>query len=149
MAVKPIPDGYHSITPYGSLRDCDKAIDFMVRAFGAKERYRMPGPDGKVAHCELQIGDSIIMMGEAHGEPKPMSLMLYVTDCDATFQRAVDAGAEVTEPVQDKFYGDRNGRLRDPFGNEWYVGTHVEDVSEEEMDRRWKTVQKQMQEAAE
>lgn len=137
MAVKPIPDGYHSLTPIMVLHDCARAIDYYKRVFGARERVRFDGPDGKVAHCELELGDSLLMLGEA-GEmsPKAMRVMLYVESCDDVFNRAVRDGATVSSPLEDKFYGDRSGTVTDPFGNEWNIATHVEDVSEEEMLRR-------------
>jgi PhnB protein len=140
--VKAIPDGYHSITPGMSLRGCDQAIEFYKRAFGAEQRLCLRGPDGKVAHCEIKIGDSVVMFGEASEQhpPHPLHAMLYVQDCDAVFQRAVAAGATVKAPVADQFYGDRAGRIADPFGNEWWIATHKEDVSPDEMERRMKTM---------
>jgi PhnB protein len=144
--VKHIPDGFHAITPYLTVNDAGEAIDFYKRAFGARERVRMPTPDGKVAHAELQIGDSIIMLGEEcpeHGgvspqtlEGSPVGLALYVEDVDKAFKRAVDAGASAKEPVEDKFWGDRAGSLTDPFGHKWMLLTHVEDVPPQEMKKR-------------
>ncbi len=146
MAVKPIPDGYNTATPYLSVNDAASAIDFYKKAFGATERMRMPGPGGKVMHAELRIGDSTIMLADVFpgsGCVNPLSLdgtsisiMLYVEDVDTVVDRAVDAGAEVIRPVQDQFYGDRSGALKDPFGHRWQVATHKEDVSPEEMRRR-------------
>ena len=148
MKPKSIPDGYHSITPYFAVSNAAKAIEFYTKAFGAKERLRMPGPDGKIMHAELQIGDSTLMLADefpemGHKSPttlggSPVSIMLYVQDVDATFKQATSCGAEISRPVENQFYGDRMGTLRDPFGHTWSVATHVEDVSPEEMERRMK-----------
>jgi PhnB protein len=146
-SVRPIPEGYHSVTPALLVRGAAQAIDFYTRAFGARELGRMPAPDAqRVWHAELQIGDARLMLADEFPEmgghaPEslggtPVSLYLYVEDADATVQRAVDAGATVIEPPMDAFWGDRYGRIKDPFGHEWNVATHVEDVSEEEMRRR-------------
>lgn len=136
-AVKPIPDGYHTITPATVIPEAAEAIAFYEKAFGAKTRLRMDGPDGSVAHAELVIGNSCFMLGSSMGRP-PVYLhaMLYVTNCDAVYDRALDAGAMVKEPLSNKFYGDRSGTLADPFGNEWTIATHKEDLSEKEMIRR-------------
>jgi PhnB protein len=143
--VKPIPDGYHSITPSLTCRDAAAAIEFYKKAFGAKEIHRMPSPDGKISHAELKIGDSTIMVndefpGMAMAPPTsgiPSNyLFLYVTDVDATFKRSVEAGAKSTMPVQDMFWGDRYGKITDPAGHHWGIATHVEDVTPEEMQRR-------------
>ncbi|HSB19653.1 MAG TPA: VOC family protein [Anaeromyxobacteraceae bacterium] len=138
MAVKPIPDGYNTLTPFCALRGCAEAIDVYRKVFGAELRMRFDAPDGTVAHCELRFGDSNVMMGEATKEVPVhnMRLMMYVPDCDATYARALSAGFTSKEPPTNQFYGDRNARVIDRFGNEWYVSTHVEDVSEEEMRRR-------------
>ncbi len=146
MKTKYIPEGFHAITPYLTVKDAKQAIDFYKRAFGARERVTMPTPDGKVAHAELQLADSIIMLGEEcpeHGsvspetlEGSPVGLALYVEDVDKAFNRAVSAGASVKEPVNDKFWGDRAGALTDPFGHKWMLLTHVEDVAPDEMKRR-------------
>jgi PhnB protein len=138
MAVRPIPDGYHTITPFIVAHDTAKLVDFIQKAFGAEEIERMAAPDGTVMHAELRIGDSMIMLGEAQGEWKamPATLYLYVKDVDATFARAVSAGATTVKEVADQFYGDRNGTVKDAWGNFWSVATHVEDVSPEEMKRR-------------
>ncbi len=146
MKTKYIPEGFHAITPYLTVKDAKQAIDFYKRAFGARERVTMPTPDGKVAHAELQLADSIIMLGEEcpeHGsvspetlEGSPVGLALYVEDVDKAFNRAVSAGASVKEPVNDKFWGDRAGSLTDPFGHKWMLLTHVEDVAPDEMKRR-------------
>lgn len=147
--VKSIPDGYHSVTPYLSIKGAASAVDFYKRAFGAEEIYRLDMPDGKVGHAELQIGDSRIMLADEMPEmpdavaKSPQSLQgttvgmhIYVTDVDARFQRAVDAGAIVKRSVQNQFYGDRSGTLLDPFGHLWTLATRVEDVSPEEMTKR-------------
>ena len=142
--VKPIPAGYHSITPYLVIKGAAKAIDYYKKAFGAKEIMRMATPDGSVGHAELKIGDSIVMMGEevpqmgyrAPQASTPVGLMLYVDDVDRVFQQAIAAGGRVDKEVQNQFYGDRSGTLYDPFGHMWTVATHVEDVSEEEMKQR-------------
>ncbi len=148
MAVKPIPEGYHSVTPYLIIEGAGEAIEFYKQAFGATELFRFAAPDGKIGHAEIKIGDSQIMLADAfpdmgyHG-PKslggsPVSLMIYVEDVDTVFNQAVRAGATVKEAVSDKFYGDRIGTLTDPFGHVWHVSTHKEDVSLEEMEKRAK-----------
>jgi PhnB protein len=146
--VKPIPEGYHTATPYLYIKGAASAIDFYKKAFGATELFRMAGPDDKVGHAEIKIGDSPIMMADENADmgalsPQtiggtPMSIMLYVEDVDAVFNQAVAAGAEQLRPVADQFYGDRTGGLKDPFGFQWWIATHVEDVSPEEMDKRAK-----------
>jgi PhnB protein len=141
MATRPIPEGYHSITPYLVVEGVARLIDFMKRAFGAEERERMLRPDGSIGHAEVRIGDSVVMMGEARGEHRPMpgTLYLYVEDTDAVYRRALDAGgASVMEPT-DMFYGDRNAGVKDPCGNFWYIATRKEDLSSEELQRRAKT----------
>jgi PhnB protein len=135
--VRAIPEGYHSLTPFFNLKNADKVIDFLKKAFGAEERARMTDPSGKVMHAELKIGDSILMLAEAMQMPEmPSNLHLYVENADAAFERAVAAGAQVVMPLSDQFWGDRYGRLSDPFGNQWSIGTHKEDVSMEEMRKR-------------
>lgn len=144
--VKPIPVGYQSLTPYLIIDGAAKALDFYTRVFGARERMRMPSPGGKVGHAEISIGDSLIMLADEHPEmgargPRsfggsPVSLVLYVADVDATVKTAVAAGARLVRPVEDKFYGDRSGTIEDPFGHQWHVSTHVEDVPPDEMERR-------------
>ena len=146
MPVKPIPDGYGTATPYLTISDPDGAIAFYKAAFGAAELFRMPGPDGKVMHAEIQIGNSRIMLGAECQEygafgPKslggsPVGICLYVEDVDAVAGRAVAAGATLTKPVADQFYGDRSGKLEDPYGHVWTVATHTEDVTPEEIQRR-------------
>ncbi|HSA93293.1 MAG TPA: VOC family protein [Terriglobales bacterium] len=144
--VKAIPDGYHSITPYLVVRGAAKAIDYYQRAFGAKERFRMPGPGGSVAHAEIDIGDSVVMLSDENPEQgavspealkgSPASVFLYVEDVDKTFAQAVKAGAKAVMPPEDMFWGDRFGKLIDPFGHNWALATHKEDVSPEEMEKR-------------
>ena len=146
MPVKPIPEGYHSVTPYLICKNAAKAIDFYKAAFGAKETVRMPGPGGKVMHAELLIGNSYIMLADEAPErdsrsPEsiggtPVGFMIYVPDVDAQFKQAIAAGGKVVMPVADQFYGDRSGTLVDPSGHKWTIGTHKEDVSSEEMQRR-------------
>ena len=140
MSVKPIPDGYHALTPGCAVEGAAKAIDFYKKVFDASERLRMAGPNGSVAHAELKIGDSIFMLGDAGPQtPKyAMHVMLYTNDADATFTRAVEAGCTVNQPMQDMFWGDRAGRVTDPFGNNWFIATHKEDVSPAEMEKRMK-----------
>ena len=148
MAVKPIPEGYHSVTPYLIIKGAADAIEFYKQAFGATELFRFPAPDGKIGHAEIKIGDSPIMLADEFAEMgykgpqalggSPVSLMIYLEDVDGVFNRAVEAGASVKEAVQDKFYGDRTGTLTDPFGHVWHVATHKEDISMEEMEQRAK-----------
>jgi PhnB protein len=144
--VKPIPDGYSAVTPYLTVKGAAQAIDFYKKAFGAEEVMRMPMPDGRVAHAEIRIGGAMIMLSDESDEWKAFSpqtvgdtsvaIMLYVPDVDATVKRAVDAGATLTMPVADQFYGDRSAGLKDPFGHKWSVATHVEDVPDDEIARR-------------
>jgi PhnB protein len=145
-ATKPIPEGYHSLTPYLIVNGAAEAIDFYKRAFGATELLRMADPKGRIAHAELKIGDSVIMLADENpnmGYRGPRSLggstvsiMLYVADVDGTFERAVKAGARAQRPVANQFYGDRSGMIEDPFGHFWTIATHFEDVAPEEMKRR-------------
>jgi uncharacterized glyoxalase superfamily protein PhnB len=138
VAVNPIPEDYHSVTPYLKVRDASGLIDFLRQAFDAEERDRMERPDGKIMHAEVRIGDSVVMLGDvAEGEaPMPTTLNLYVEDVDATYRRALAAGATSVREPADQFYGDRSGGVQDPFGNQWWISTHVEDVSPEEVRRR-------------
>ena len=138
MAVKPIPDGYHSVTPNLLVAGAAKLIEFTTRAFGATLRHRMENPDGTIMHAEVKIGDSIVMMGDARGQcqPMPTSLYLYVTDADAVYKRALEAGATSTMAPADQFWGDRTAAVRDPTGNVWMIGTHKEDVPPAEMKKR-------------
>ncbi len=142
--AKPIPDGYHTVTPTIMFKDCRKAIEFYKKAFGASERHVMPGPDGNgVMHAEIKIGDSIVMMGdECPGHPKksaeslggsPIGFYIYVNDVDAAYNKALAAGGAVEMPVQDMFWGDRAGSLKDPFGHSWMLATHKADTTPEEM----------------
>ena len=150
MAVAPIPAGYASVTPYLIVRGAAKAIDFYQRAFGAVELFRLDSPDGTLAHAEIKIGNSPVMLADGtSGYPDPLTLggssvsfMIYVPDVDAAFARAIAAGATVKRPVADQFYGDRTGTLADPFGHVWSLATHVEDVAPEEMDCRLKAMMK-------
>jgi uncharacterized glyoxalase superfamily protein PhnB len=138
MAVKPIPEGYHTVTPYLSVQGADKLIEFLQQAFATTEVERVMRPDGTIGHAEVRIGDSIVMLGEATAEWKPMpcAIYLYVEDADATYQRALQAGAtSIMEPA-DQFYGDRSAGVQDPSGNYWWIATHQEDVSPEELQKR-------------
>jgi PhnB protein len=144
--AKPIPDGYHTVTPYLIVKDAAQALDFYQRAFGATELVRMPGPGGKIMHAEIKIGDSPIMLADEFPQMgaiapqaaggSPVGICLYVEDVDKLFAQAVAAGGKAERPVQNQFYGDRSGTLVDPFGHRWTIGTHIEDVSPEEMQRR-------------
>ena len=145
--IRPVPAGYHTVTPYLTVHDAAEAIAFYARAFGAEEKERMPGPAGKIMHAELRIGDSIVMLSDEFpgmsGSRSPQSLggstgylFLYVADVDQLFRRAVEAGAKVEMPLTNMFWGDRFGKLLDPFGHTWGLATHVEDVSPEEIARR-------------
>jgi PhnB protein len=148
MADKPQnpPQGYHSITPYLALRDAKAAIDFYKRAFGAELVLKLDTPDGKIAHAEIRIGDSILMLSEENPDwgnlspqslgGSPVFLMIYVSDVDTAFPMAIAAGATEVRPVQDQFYGDRSGTLKDPYGYQWTLATHTEDLSQEEIERR-------------
>ncbi len=146
MAVSPVPEGYHTLKTYLAVEDAARAIDFYKEAFGAEETVRMPGPDGSVAHAELQIGDSKLMLSDPfpQSDVRPpterggptASVFMYVDDADAVFERAQAAGATVAMPLENMFWGDRFGSLADPFGHVWSVATHVEDVPEEEMAER-------------
>ena len=154
--TKAMPDGYHSLTPAITVGDAAKAIEFYKRAFAAQEKERFLGPDGRIMHAEVKIGDSLLMMGEEMPQMgclsplslkgTPGSLYLYVEDVDAVFERAVQAGAQVQMPVADMFWGDRCGTLADPFGHKWSIATHKEDLTSEEIKRRgriWMEKQKQ------
>jgi PhnB protein len=155
MAVKPVPNGYHTVTPYLIVRGAASAIEFYKKAFGATELMRFPGPDGKIGHAEIRIGDSPVMLADEFpemGHRAPQSLggsavgiLLYVPDVDALFTRAAAAGAKVLRPLQDQFYGDRSVTVEDPFGHNWTLATHKEDVSHEEMQRRMQAMMKQKQ----
>jgi PhnB protein len=144
--VSPIPEGYPRLTPYLIVDGAGDAIEFYSSVLGAKERMRMDAPGGRVGHAELELGDSLIMIADEHPEmnalgPRavggsPVSLHVYVDDADAIFNRALEAGAKEVRPMEDRFYGDRIGSFEDPFGHQWHVATHVEDVPPDEMERR-------------
>ena len=144
--VKPIPDGQTALTPYLTVRDAAKAIEFYQRAFGAIEELRMAAPGGKIGHAEMKIGSGRIMLSDEYPEMdvrspetiggSPVMMHLYVEDVDATFAQAVAAGAKVVRPLEDQFYGDRTGGVTDPFGHAWHIATHKEDVSPEELKKR-------------
>lgn len=148
--VKPVPDGYPTATPYLTLKNASGALDFYARAFGAKEVMRLAAPDGKIGHAEMRIGNSPIMLSDEYPDMgvlspesiggSPVMLHLYVEDVDATFLRAVAAGATVLTPVADQFYGDRGGKLSDPFGHVWWIASHTEDVTPDEMAKRAKAM---------
>ena len=155
--VKAIPEGFHSVNPYLCVSDAARAIEFYKEAFGATERMRMEAPGGKIGHAEIVIGDSIIMLADEHPElnfrsPKTLGgpsshFMIYVEDVDARVEQAVAAGAKLVKPVKDEFYGDRSGSVEDPFGHLWYISTHMEDVTREEMERRVAAYVEQAQQA--
>jgi PhnB protein len=156
-SVRPIPEGYHSITPQLTCRNASEAIEFYKKVFGAKVLMNMPGPNGKVMHAELQIGDSKLMVNDEFPgmavapEPSALhssSLFMYSEDVDALFKRAINAGAHVDMPLDNMFWGDRYGKFTDPFGHQWGAATHVEDVSPEEMQKRSEEMNKQMAKAA-
>jgi PhnB protein len=144
--VLPVPKGYHTLTPGLVVKDAEKAIDFYKRAFGAQEQYRMPGPDGRVMHAEIKVGDSVFMLGEENPQHharspqtlggSPVSLNLYLDNADATFKQAVDAGAKALQPVENMFWGDRYGKVEDPDGHTWGLCTRVEDLTPEEISKR-------------
>ncbi len=148
MAVKPIPDGYHSVTPYLIVDGAARAIEFYTKAFGAEEKFRMAQPDGRIGHAEIVIGDSHVMLADENMQmgikgPKSVGgttvmLMIYVPDVDKLFNRAVAAGTTVERPLANQFYGDRTGGVVDPFGHKWYLATHVEDVPPAELAKRAK-----------
>jgi PhnB protein len=144
--VKPIPDGYPRVTPYLHVDGADSAIQFYAKVLGAKERMRMPAPEGKIGHAEIELGDAVIMLSDEAPDmdirgPKsiggsPVTISVYVEDVDAAHKAALDAGASEIRAVEDQFYGDRSGQFEDPFGHRWNVSTHVEDVPPEEMEKR-------------
>ena len=154
MATQPVPEGYHTVTPYLAVEDAARAIEFYTQAFGAKEALRMDAPGGKIGHAELEIGDARIMLSDPFPQastkpPKELggtsfSVMMYVEDVDAAFKRAVDAGATVSMELTDQFWGDRFGTVTDPFGHVWGLASHVEDVPPEEMAERAKVAMSQM-----
>jgi len=136
--VKPIPDGYHSLTPFLIVEGAPALIDFAKQAFGAEETFRMPRPGGQIMHAEMRIGDSMMMLSDASPENPPMPAMihLYVEDADAIYKRALQAGASSIREPADQFYGDRSAGVKDKFGNQWWLATHIEDVPPEEMEKR-------------
>ncbi len=154
MPPQPIPEGYHSLNAYIAVEDAARAIEFYKQAFGAKERVRMDGPDGKIGHAELEIGDSVLMLNDPmeqspYKPPKELGgssggLLLYVEDVDSVFQDAIDAGATVRSPIENMFWGDRYGTVADPFGHVWQIATHVEDVPPAEMEERAKAAMASM-----
>jgi len=149
MAVKPIPDGYHTVTPYLIVEGAQKLIDFLKQGFGAKETFSMPGPDGKIGHAEVKIGNSMVMLADANPRWKPTKTMLYlyVEDVDAEYKKAVAAGGKSVMEPTNQFYGDRSAGVEDAFGNHWGIATHVEDVPMDELERRAQAFQKQQQAA--
>lgn len=144
--VKPIPDGYHAVTPYLIVKGAASAIDFYKKALGAREMLRMPAPADRIGHAELRFGDSVVMLADEFPEMgarspqslggSPVSIYLYVEDVDTVFGRAIAAGATLVKPVQDQFYGDRTGSFTDPFGHSWHIATHTEDLSPDELKKR-------------
>jgi len=151
MATQPVPVGYHTVTPYLIVSGAAQALDFYKRALGAIEQMRMPGPEGKVMHAEIKIGDSVIMLADEFPEmgarsPQalggtPVGICLYVPDVDSLFNQAIQAGGKVERPLQNQFYGDRSGTFIDPFGHKWTIATHIEDVTPEEIGRRMAAMQ--------
>ncbi len=156
-AVNPIPEGFRSVTPYLCVSDAAKAIEFYKEAFGATERFRMEAPGGKIGHAEILIGDSIVMLADEFPElnfRSPATLggpsshfMIYVADVDALVEQAIAAGAKLTKPVNDQFYGDRSGSVEDPFGHHWYISTHIEELTPEEITTRMAAETAQAQQA--
>lgn len=152
MAVQPIPAGYHTATIYLIISGAAKALDYYKNAFGATEVLKLAAPDGTIGHAEIKIGDSIVMLADefpqmGHKSPKalggsPVGVCLYVENVDEVFDRAIAAGGTVKKPVMDQFYGDRSGSLEDPFGHNWTIATHIEDVSPEEINRRFADMMK-------
>jgi PhnB protein len=138
MAVNPRPDGYHAVTPYLVVDGAATLIDFLKDVFDAQEVMRLPAPEGRMGHAEVRIGDSVVMLGDAHGDHKPMQAMLhvYVPDADAIYRRALVAGATSVQEPANQFYGDRNAGVRDPCGNLWWIATRIEDVPPDELKRR-------------
>jgi PhnB protein len=156
-AVKPVPDGYHTVTPYIVTRDTKRALEFYKKAFGAETKMAMPGPGGRIMHAEIRIGDSMIMLADEFPDMAPLikspestggtttcSVFLYVPNVDEVVKRAVDAGAKVNMPVADQFWGDRFGKVIDPFGHHWGIATHKEDLTPQEMEKRKVEFEKQM-----
>ena len=144
MAVKPIPEGYHSVTPYLIARGAEKVLDFVKETFDARVTIRMPGPNGTIGHAEFRIGDSVLMIsdGSEMYPPMPCTLYVYVNDVDETYKRALKAGGTSVKEPADQFYGDRSASVKDAGGNIWGIGTHIEDVPPEELERRAKAAGK-------
>jgi PhnB protein len=144
MAVKPIPEGYHTFTPYFVVEGASNFIEFVKTAFGGQEIYRFPAPGGKVGHAEMRVGDSVLMLADTNAEfpPSKMVSYLYVPDVDATYKKALAAGAKSQRDPANQFYGDRVATVMDRWGNNWSIGTHVEDVPPDEMERRMKAQKK-------
>ena len=144
MAVKPISDGYHTVTPYLVVADAEAQIDFLKKAFGAEETFRHKDDKGRVSHAEVRVGNSMLMIGQARDQwtPKPAMFYLYVEDVDAVYKRAVEAGGKSIHEPTNQAYGDRSGGVEDSLGNQWWVATHVEDVSPEEIERRYSELAK-------
>jgi PhnB protein len=149
MQVRPVPAGYHSVTPYLAIDGAARALVFYAEVFGARERMRLDGPDGRIGHAEIEIGDSLIMLADPwpdgkfappRGDDVSVSIHLYVEDADAVFARAIGAGATQVLAMETKFYGDRSGTVRDPFGHHWHIATHVEDVAPDEINRRMRAM---------
>jgi PhnB protein len=142
MGAKYMPEGYNNVSPYLVVEGADKLIDFMINAFGAKERLRMPGPGGAIGHAEMELGDSVVMLGDSattdNNRKATAMIHLYVEDADETFKNALAAGAKVDQDLETKFYGDRGGSVIDRWGNIWWISTHVEDVPPDEMELRAK-----------
>ena len=139
MAVKPIPEGYHTVTPYLTVTDAAAQIDFLKRAFGAEEKYRHSDDQGRISHAEVKVGDSMVMIGQARAEwkPRPSTFYLYVEDIDAVYKQAMASGGKSVREPRNEAYGDRSGGVEDNQGNQWWIATHVEDVSPEEIQRRY------------
>lgn len=145
--VKPVPEGYHTVTPYLIVRDAAAAIDFYKKAFNATERMRLEGPEGKIGHAEIVVEGSRVMMADEHPDMDVLgpqsrggttvSLLIYVEDVDARYDQAIEAGGKEIRPLTDQFYGDRSGTIEDPFGHSWSIATHIEDVTDEEVERRY------------
>lgn len=158
MATKAIPDGYHTVTPYLIIKGAAEALDFYSRALGAQELFRMPLPDGRIAHAEMKIGDSPIMLADempemGHRSPQTLggagvSIMVYLDDVDEVYARCLSMGATEMQPLKNQFYGDRSGTLIDPFGHVWTIATHIEDVPPDELERRAKEASQQMAQAS-
>lgn len=150
MAVKPIPDGYHTVTPYLTVDDPAQVIDFLKKVFNAQETFVMRDAQGNIGHAEVKVGTSMLMLGKAHDQWKsrPGNFYVYVEDCDALYQKALDVGATSISKPEDQFYGDRHGGVADSQGNNWWIATHVKDISEDDMKRAAEEHQKKQAEAA-